>query len=97
MLFRKITTVPTYGDRYPDGLTLFECSDCGALVTVDGQGKHSAFHLSLLGGVPSVEEAFAQLRKATIALAMTEHGADDTPALARYDAALEAYNTAKRR
>jgi len=50
MLFYKVTTVSTYDDRYPEGLTLFECADCGALVTVDGQGKHSAFHLSLLGG-----------------------------------------------
>jgi len=52
MLFRKVTTVPTYGDRYPQGVTLFECADCGTLVTVDGQGKHSAFHLSLLGVTP---------------------------------------------
>jgi hypothetical protein len=50
MLFRKITTVPTYGERYPEGLTLFECSDCGAHVTVDGQGKHSAFHRTLVTG-----------------------------------------------
>ena len=52
MLFRKVTTVSTYGALYPEGVTLFECSDCPSTVTSVPQSEHSAFHLSLLGITP---------------------------------------------